>query len=98
MPWLSNGQTQESYPLKHRRWPHKEEVTAQQRHNETVTYMNSSKQNGCLSPNTFNHETRVNQQKQLRWLRQLNPQFLSTLAFPLLEAGPLVGDSTASLL
>lgn len=46
MPRLPNGEAQESCPLKHRRWTHKEEVTAQQRHREAITYMNSSKQNG----------------------------------------------------
>lgn len=53
-----------------------------------------------FSPNTFNHETRVNQQKQLQWLQQFNTQFPSMSAFPFFRgwASGWWQISTASML
>lgn len=53
MAWVPNGQAQKGCPLMSGRWPHKEEVTAGQRHGEAVTDMNSNKQNGLLFPLTL---------------------------------------------
>lgn len=96
MPWLPNGKAQESCPLKHRRWTHKKEITAQQRHSEATTYMNSSKQNGMVFLPTLltmrQESTSRNNYSDCNSSTRSSPQCQH---FHFLEAGPLVGDRLA---